>query len=347
MKIYNKLFFVSVTMVIFIMSVNIGHSDELTGKVVKTIGKQVEIKLEGELIPRIGDKVIIGFNMPSIGFVSLQGKWSVTAINSDTVSADPNGDTRQPQKDQIIKITSPNPISRKSMAKEAESLFEKGQNYYYGRKGLSKDYAKALELYHQAVNMGSLDAMDSIGYMYGTGTGVTKNSTKAVEWFRRAAEQNHAESQRNLGIMYENGWGVAKDNKVAFEWYLKAAKQGKPNVYRNLGIMYANGRGVAKDNKAAVQWYIKAAKQGDAVAQLNLGTMYFRGTGIARDYQKAAQWYRKSADQGNAIAEHNLGVIYDQGRGVPEDDAKAILWYRKAADNGYADAKKALIRLGQ
>ncbi|MCP3901530.1 MAG: hypothetical protein GY707_17625, partial [Desulfobacteraceae bacterium] len=57
MKEYSKLFLVSVTMAILIMSVNIGHSDELIGKVVKTNGKQVEIELEGELIPQIGDKV--------------------------------------------------------------------------------------------------------------------------------------------------------------------------------------------------------------------------------------------------------------------------------------------------
>ncbi len=347
MKEYSKLFLVLVAMVIFIMSVNIGHSDELIGKVVKTIGKQVEIELEGELIPQIGDKVIIGFNMPSVGFVSLQGKWSVSAINSGTVTADPDGDTRQPQKDQIIKITSPNPISRKSMPKEAESLFEKAQNYFYGRKGANKDYTKALEFYHKAVKMGSLDAMDSIGYMYGTGTGVTKNNTKAVEWFRKAAEQNNASAQKNLGIMYKNGWGVAKDNKLSFEWYLKAAEQGDTIAQRNIAIRYENGVGIPQDYKAAAQWYLKAANKGDAVAQSNLGSMYFRGTGIARDYQKAAQWYRKSADQGHAIAEHNLGVIYDQGRGVPEDDAKAIIWYRKAAQNGHAKAKMALTRLEQ
>ena len=347
MKIYNRLVFVSVTMVIFIISVNIGHSDELIGKVVKTIGKQVEIELEGELIPQIGDEVIIGFNMQPIGFVSLQGKWSVSAINSNTITADPDGDTRQPQKDQIIKITSPNPLSRKSMEQETENIFEKAENYFYGRKGLNKDYKKALEHYRQAIEQGSLGAMNSIGYMYGTGTGVTKNNTKAVEWFRKAAEQNHAVSQRNLGSMYGNGWGVAKDNKVAFEWYLKAAKQGDAQAQRSLGIRYANGKGIALNNKAAVQWYIKAAKQGDAIAQSNLGNMYFKGTGAARDYQKAAQWYQKSANQGHATAQYNLGVIYDQGRGVPENDAQAIIWYRKAADNGYANAKKALIRMGQ
>ncbi len=115
MQEYSKLFLVSVTMTILIMSVNIGFSDELIGKVMKTIGKQVEIKLERDLIPQIGDEVIIGFNMPSVGFIPLQGKWNVSAVNSDTITADPDGDTRRPQKDQIAKIISPNPLSRKSM----------------------------------------------------------------------------------------------------------------------------------------------------------------------------------------------------------------------------------------
>jgi len=346
MKIYSRLFLALIVMVIT-MSATISNGDELLGKVVKTNDKQVEIELEGELIPQVGDEVVIGFNMSSVGFVPLQGKWRISAINPATLTADPDGDTRQPQKDQIVKITSPNPLSRKSMEQEAENIFEKAQNYFYGRKGESKNYTKALESYHKAVKMGSPDAMNSIGYMYGTGTGVTKNNIIALEWFRRSAKQGNAKAKRNLGIMYENGRGVAKDNKIAFDWYLKAAKQGNVKAQSSIGIMYENGKGIALDNKAAVQWYIEAAKQGNAVAQNNLGNMYFRGTGIARDYQKAAQWFRKSADQGHANAQYNLGVIYDQGRGVPENDAKAIIWYRKAAGNGSSNAKKALIRLGQ
>lgn len=346
MKIYSRLFFVSVAMAILTMSANIGHGAELLGKVVKTTGKQVEIKLEGELIPHIGDAVIIGFDMPSVGFVALQGKWKVSAIDSDTITADPDGDTRQPQKDQIAKITSPNPVARKPTEQDAEKIFKQGQNYYYGRNGENINYAKALELYHKASNMGSLDAINSIGYMYGTGIGVTKNKTEALKWFRKAAEKNDADAQRNLGIMYANGWGVAKDLQVAFEWYLKSANQGYAMAQRSLGIAYAYGQGVTQDHKAAVQWYIKAAEQGDAVAQSNLGSMYFRGTGTAQDYQKAAQWYRKSADQGHAMAQHNLGVIYEQGRGVPKNKTQAIIWYSKAAENGNAKAKKSLTRLG-
>ena len=347
MKLYNKSFFVSVIIAIIVISVNVGHGDELFGRVTKAIEKQVEIKLEGELLPQIGDEVVIGFNMPSIGFVPLQGRWNVSAINLDTIIADPDGDTRQPQKDQLVKIASPNPLSRKSMEQEAENLFEKAQNYFYGRKGENKNFAKALEFYRKAANMGSLSAMNSIGYMYGTGAGVTKNNAKALKWFRKSADQNYAEAERNLGIMYENGWGVEKDNNIAFEWYFKAAKQGNAKAQRNLGVCYENGKGTALNYKSAVEWYLKAANKGDAVAQSNLGTMYFRGTGIARDYQQAAQWYRKSAGQGHAMAEYNLGVIYDQGRGVPEDDNQAIIWYRKAAQKGDVKAKKALTRLGQ
>lgn len=345
MWMHARLAFLSVIMVVF-MLLNIAHGEELLGRVVKTIGKQVEIKLDGELIPQIGDKVVIGFNMEPIGFVPLQGKWTVVAINSDTLIANPNGDASQPQKNQIVKISTKNPISRKTMQKEAKTHFEKAEAYFYGNKGEKKDYIKALAFYKKAANNGSLKAMDSIGYMYGTGAGVTKNSSKAVEWFRKAAEGNCADSQRNLAIMYDAGLGVEKNPKIALTWYLKAAKQGNTGAQHTMGIRYQEGEGVEQSQEMSVMWFLNAAKQGHAQSQCDLGTHYLKGKGVPKDDLKAAQWYRKSAGQGNARAQYNLGVVYEYGRGVRKNITDAIIWYRKADANGYSDANKALIRLG-
>ena len=66
-----------------ILLINMADAAELKGKVVKTIQKQIEIELEGDLLPQIGDPVVIGFTLPSVGFVTLTGKWYISAICKD------------------------------------------------------------------------------------------------------------------------------------------------------------------------------------------------------------------------------------------------------------------------
>ena len=69
-----------VVLITFLITEN-GVSEELKGKVVKTNGKQVEIVLEGDLLPQIGDPVVVGFIMPSLGFVALEGAWKISEVS--------------------------------------------------------------------------------------------------------------------------------------------------------------------------------------------------------------------------------------------------------------------------
>ena len=62
--------------------------------------------------------------------------------------------------------------------------------------------------------------------MYHYGKGVSRDYAKAVEWYRKSAEQGDTNAQYELGYMYHNGIGVSKDHTKAAEWYSKAAKGG-------------------------------------------------------------------------------------------------------------------------
>ncbi len=69
-------------------------------------------------------------------------------------------------------------------------------------------------------------SMGMLGDRYYYGKNVKQNYAKAVEWYQKAAELGVELAQYNLAGCYEEGRGVAKDRTIALDWYKKAAAQG-------------------------------------------------------------------------------------------------------------------------
>lgn len=67
---------------------------------------------------------------------------------------------------------------------------------------------------------------NNLGWMYASGRGVEKNLAEALRLFHESADQGNPYGQMNLGLMYENGAGVKQDRAEALDWYRKAAGQG-------------------------------------------------------------------------------------------------------------------------
>ena len=152
--------------------------------------------------------------------------------------------------------------TKKSRYFSVNELYEKGLEYYWGKKGKSLDYYES------------------------------------NKWFQKAADQGLAMAQYALGNMARKGKGVKKSDKQAVYWYQKAADQGNAMAQYNLGLMHMYGKGVQKSDNQAVYWYQKAADQGDAMAQYNLGLMYMYGKGVQKSDEQAVYWYQNSAAKG-------------------------------------------------
>lgn len=171
-------------------------------------------------------------------------------------------------------------------------------------------------------------AMIGIGNLYQNGRGVAIDYAKAMEWFQKAADLGFADAMNNIGVLYANGLGVDQDSAKALEYYQKAAEQ-KPNnevLICNIGIIYFGG----EDYTNAMEWFQKAADLGSADASFLIGYMYVEGLGIEQDYTKAMEWYLKAADLGSVDAMNDIGYLYEEGLGVEQDSAKADEWYAKA-----------------
>ena len=74
---------------------------------------------------------------------------------------------------------------------------DQGDRYYFGVNA-SKDNAKAREWYEKAADMGSVEAMVSLGVLYANGQGVAQDYAKAREWYQKAADKGDASAKVRL-----------------------------------------------------------------------------------------------------------------------------------------------------
>ncbi|EJK54276.1 hypothetical protein THAOC_26116, partial [Thalassiosira oceanica] len=73
-------------------------------------------------------------------------------------------------------------IQKRVAKRDHEATFFLGQQYSFGLLGLQKDVRKGVELYAEAIEFGSVDALVNLGFAYYTGEGVQKDVAKAAEF---------------------------------------------------------------------------------------------------------------------------------------------------------------------
>ena len=84
---------------------------------------------------------------------------------------------------------------------------------------------KAVELYTEAAELGSIEALYNLGTAYRLGNGVQQDKAKAAEYFKKAVMQGHVESRFNIG----NNEVRKGDYDRAVRHYLISAKMGDKN----------------------------------------------------------------------------------------------------------------------
>lgn len=326
--------------IILIVNGTAVSADELKGRIASVAGSRIHIRLDGDLLPQPGDPVAVQEEVPGVGLLPLQGQWKVTVVAKEEVSAEPVGEASQPQEGQIVVITSAHPQTAGQLGQNAKQLYDRGNDYYYGRNGRKRDQHQALELIRQAAFQGYAPAQADLGYMYGKGKGITRDFGEAFVWTRKAALQGNASAQYNLGLIYTKGQGVEEDPTEGAKWFQRAAQQGHTASQAMLGAAYFHGSGVEQDYAAAAVWYEKAASGGDADAQCMFGLMCLDGQGVSQDPVKARHWFEKAADQKNACGQKQLGFIYWDAESVPDHKRIAFRYFESAARQGDASGQR-------
>ena len=142
-------------------------------------------------------------------------------------------------------------------AKDPAAMKFLGDQYHRGGYGLKRDISRAIELWTEAGELGSIEAHYSIGHSYDSGVGVPQDKTKALRHWEKAAIQGHANSRTSLG--------VSETNKGNYE--------------------------------RAVRHFLIAAKLGDGVALNHIKTLVVDGNANIRHFAEALKGYQESVGE--------------------------------------------------
>ena len=159
--------------------------------------------------------------------------------------------------------------SKKRMdAGDSRAMHNLGMYYFDGSYGFTQDYAKALELYHRAGELGLSKAYGSIGYSYENGRGVEVDKKKAVYYYELAAIMGNAIARYNLGV-YEESKG---NWDRALKHFMIAVSGGHGPSLKEIQRLYTNGHVTKDDYTNALRSYqeylgeIKSRQRDEAAA---------------------------------------------------------------------------------
>ncbi|EJK44709.1 hypothetical protein THAOC_36731, partial [Thalassiosira oceanica] len=110
---------------------------------------------------------------------------------------------------------------------------------------------RVIELYNEAAELGSIEALFSLGNAYYLGDGVEKNTAKGVEFYKKAAMQGHVVSRHNLGISE-----VQKENyNRAVRHLLISAKMGFKDSLETMKQLFMTGQATKAQYYEALKGY--------------------------------------------------------------------------------------------
>jgi SEL1 protein len=166
------------------------------------------------------------------------------------------------------------------------AMHKLGLLYYYGLRGVRRDYGKAYHWFSKAVEKGDTRAMELLGEIYARGAGVERNYTEAYKWLTLAAKQQQYSAYNGLGYLYVKGYGVEKKNLTkAKEFFEIAAEHKEHGGYYNLGVLYLKGIGVKRDVMTACNFFLRAVNAGQPKAIYQVAKLFQKGVGLKRNLQ--------------------------------------------------------------
>ncbi|EJK43971.1 hypothetical protein THAOC_37538 [Thalassiosira oceanica] len=156
--------------------------------------------------------------------------------------------------------------------KDPEALYCLGLKYFFGKFGLQnsigiqssrighwtqKDLKKAVELWKEAAELGSIDALYHLGAAHDLGEGVQQDEAKAAEFWSKAAMQGHITSRHNLGVIE----GEKGSYNRAVKHWLISAKMGFKDSVESIKEFFMEGLTTREQYAEALKEYQDAVEE--------------------------------------------------------------------------------------
>lgn len=207
---------------------------------------------------------------------------------------------------------------------------------------------EAVKFWEQAVELGSLTALDELANYYETVAGNVQEPAERQQLLASAmtaatalVKKKDVRGFKRLARYYGQGIGVQPNRELHKDYVLKAAETRDPEALVEKARLLIKGEEMEPNPKMALDILTDLEQnQTHAVPGMHflLGYLHEEGLGTPQDMALAYQFYIKGAEQDDAKCMNNLGSMYERGTGVAKDLSEAQKWYERAAELGNEDA---------
>ena len=235
-------------------------------------------------------------------------------------------------------------------------------NCYGEGDGVSKDVAKAIELYRLAGEHGSDEAkkkwlsFGSVQLDLGRQAFAKEDFKAALEHFKKARDLGDAEAFYFIAQCFELGKGTEMDVDKAIALYAEGAKLNDAKS-KEKWLSFAPVQFTLGEQALAQKQYQKAivclelavqkghpqAKDKLAEAKMAVALELWE----QQNYGEAFKAFQKADESGAKEASLYLGECYEKGLGTAIDEKKAMAAYLKASKNGSKVASERWMKLVQ
>ena len=132
---------------------------------------------------------------------------------------------------------------------DAEAMYELGCCYSKGKHGLPQDDTKAIDLWHQAGELGCATAYYNIAFVYLYGRGVERDEIKSKYYCELAAMRGDVSSRYNLGIFEKRDGNIGR----ALKHFMIAAGDGSELSLKQIKQLFMKGHATKDDYAKALQ----------------------------------------------------------------------------------------------
>ena len=161
--------------------------------------------------------------------------------------------TRQPDND-ADKLAM---VQARVQKKDPVAIYHLGGKYVEGGLGLQKDMRRAIELWTEAAELGSVESLYNLGIAYDGGHGVQENRAEAIKLYKKAAMQGHVESRHNLG----SDEGAKGNYNRAVRHLLISAKMGDKDSLEGIKNLFMGGLATKEQYTEALKGYQDAIEE--------------------------------------------------------------------------------------
>lgn len=238
-------------------------------------------------------------------------------------------------------------LRKKAEAGDAQSMFQLGNEYFYGSAKIKRNHTLAAFWFQRAASAGVVDAMFNYGVCLDRGFGVKQNRYEAYQWYKKASEAGSKHAKFNMCQILFSGVPADEEKKIkevpaspslALHYLQELANEHFEPAEILLAEMLLEHRDNQEyANRAAVilERLAKKEKPNPKVLRM-LADCKYAGVGMKADPAGMIRLLKQAVDLGDGEAAGKLAFCYEYGRGIASDEKKAFELYKLGAERGNA-----------